>query len=244
MCTLSFIAKHNGFLVGMNRDELLSRGVAQPPILRKVPGTTALFPTDVEGGSWIAVTETGNCFAVLNRNGGDRRKKQRSRGELVIKVLGSAGFPDAEALLGGSELARYLPFRLVALFSSAEQVFEWVWDSRRLTSIEHGWQSRHWFSSGISDEEATRTRSRVFDSAWDESDAGERDWLRRVHRSHGEIAGAFSVCVHRDDAGSVSYTEVSVNHSEIAMSYGPGSPCQSAPMSEIVIRRPLTVSIL
>lgn len=244
MCTLSFIPGDDGFLVGMNRDELLSRGSAEPPSVHEIRGVKALYPTDVEGGAWIAATEFGNTFAILNRNGGDPRKKRQSRGALVTGVLGSAGFSQVESSMKRTDLAQFLPFRLIAIFASTKQVYEWIWDGRKLSVIELGWQSRHWFSSGISDEQATRSRSQVFESGWKQPNAGERDWLRRVHRSHGETAGAFSICVHRDDAASVSYTEVSVNRSEIAMSYSAGSPCQNAAIFGIVIPRLQTVSTL
>ena len=243
MCTLSFIPKHEGFLVGMNRDELLSRGSAEPPSVHEVRGMKALYPTDVEGGTWIAASEIGNIFAILNRNGGGPRKKQRSRGELVTGIIGSSGFQEVESSLNRTDLTQYLPFRLIGIFHG-KQAFEWTWSGKQLDLIEHGWQSRHWFSSGISDEQATESRSRIFESAWGKPDAGQRDWLRRVHCSHGEMAGAFSICVHRDDAASLSYTEVLVNQSEIAMSYRPGSPCQNVPMTEIVVPRLRTVSTL
>ena len=237
MCTLSFIPKGDGFLVGMNRDELLSRGAAEQPCLHEINGTKAVFPLDIEGGTWIAATETGNCFALLNRNGGDRSQKQRSRGEIVKRVLGSGGFPEVASVLNQIDLTQYLPFRLVGLSSTARQASEWTWDGQQLAIITHGWQPRHWFSSGASDERATNSRGRVFDGAWKEPAAGNSEWLRRIHRSHGELAGAFSVCVHRDDASSVSYSEVLVDQSRVSMSYRPGSPCQNAPMSEIVISR-------
>lgn len=244
MCTLSFIPKSDGFLVGMNRDELLSRGAAQPPSLHDIRGTTTVFPLDVEGGTWIAATEPGNCFALLNRNGGDPRLKRRSRGELVTLVLASSGCREVESALDQIDLTQYLPFRLVGFFGSAMQAFEWTWDGQRLATIAHGWEPRHWYSSGVSDEQATISRARIFEAAAKDPDAGSSEWLRRIHRSHKDKAGAFSVCVHRDDAASLSYTEVLVSRSHIAMSYRPGSPCEDASTSEIAVPRLKAISSL
>jgi hypothetical protein len=36
------------------------------------------------------------------------------------------------------------------------------------------------------------------------------------------------VCVHRDDAATVSFTEIEVSDTEARMSYRPGSPCLEA----------------
>ena len=33
-------------------------------------------------------------------------------------------------------------------------------------------------------------------------------WMRRLHRSHVPAPGPFSICVHREDARTVSYTEI------------------------------------
>ena len=51
-------------------------------------------------------------------------------------------------------------------------------------------------------------------------------WLRSLHSSHIPDAGAFSVCVHRPDAATVSYTEVECGPRELRMSYLAGNPCE------------------
>jgi hypothetical protein len=49
--------------------------------------------------------------------------------------------------------------------------------------------------------------------------------MRRLHQNHGAAAGPFSICVHRDDAATLSYTEVEVTSRELVMRYRPGQPC-------------------
>jgi transport and Golgi organization protein 2 len=238
VCTLSFLPETNGYLVAMNRDELLTRGTAQPPAIQTVRGVKALFPTDVEGGTWIAVTERGDTWALLNRNGGTRSPKNVSRGQLVLGALATFDNDDLSTWLQELGLFNFLPFRLVGINLSDRKLREWTWDGDQLSTPNHGWRANHWFSSGISDANAAEIRGKLFETGRAEPDSGTMNWLRRMHRSHGSAPGAFSVCVHRDDAATVSYTEVEVTAAGMRMRYLRGSPCLDTPVQELGL--PLT----
>lgn len=57
----------------------------------------------------------------------------------------------------------------------------------------------------------------------------------RWHASHAEHAAegdAYSVCMHREDARTVSCTLVRVGPRRVAMRYQPGHPCAGAPLVE------------
>src|SRR5438477_7286592 len=66
MCTVSFIPKHQGFYLAMNRDEKRSRPIAVPPRIVRIAGRSAIFPLDPNGGSWIAVNDAGVCLVLIN----------------------------------------------------------------------------------------------------------------------------------------------------------------------------------
>ena len=66
MCTVTFIARKNGFALGMNRDEKLARATARPPSIEEIGGRRALFPSEPSGGTWIGVNDTGAGFALVN----------------------------------------------------------------------------------------------------------------------------------------------------------------------------------
>src|SRR5262249_31221549 len=83
----------------------------------------------------------------------------------------------------------------------------------------------HWFSSGASDEMAERIRGEACRVAWQEQDAGSLPWLRALHSSHGLGAGPFSVCAHRPDAGTVSYSEIAFDANTATIRYISGPPC-------------------
>ena len=69
-------------------------------------------------------------------------------------------------------------------------------------------------------------RGKTFQRAVRQHSAGSQDWLRRLHRSHSPKAGPFSTCMHRADAATVSYTEVTVSGREALIRYHAGAPCQ------------------
>ena len=60
---------------------------------------------------------------------------------------------------------------------------------------------------------------------------GRLDWLRRLHRSHSPQRGPFSICMHRRDAATVSYTEVAVSKRRATMRYKSGPCCSNKAMA-------------
>lgn len=225
MCTFSFSPTRDGLLVAMNRDESLRRQSAQPPQLFTCNATQALYPAESSGGTWLAVNEYGLLLALLNRNGGGaHREGQRSRG-LVIPGLIHTPLSDWPRALQSARVDAMRPFTLVALDLVARRVTETAWDGAQLAAIEHPWAPRHWFSSGLSDAEATRVRGRTC-QVFREHFRITADSLRELHRSHSPERGTYSVCVHRDDAATVSYSEVQISGSRVHFGYAAGPPCE------------------
>ncbi len=66
MCTVSFIARKNGYALAMNRDERLTRVVGLPPPKKAINGLTIILPSEPGGGTWIAVNKSGVTFALIN----------------------------------------------------------------------------------------------------------------------------------------------------------------------------------
>jgi len=52
MCTLTFIPKSFGYLIGMNRDERLSREQALSPQIFAFGKLEAVYPREPGGGTW------------------------------------------------------------------------------------------------------------------------------------------------------------------------------------------------
>ena len=246
MCTVTFIARQRGYCLGMNRDEKLTRPTGLPPKKRSINGRGVISPSEPGGGTWIAVNDHGAALALINgysitaRVGG----KAVSRGE-VINSLSAAISPDfADAALAGLPLDRINPYRLIGVFPVTGEIVEWRWNLKQLVRKNHRWKSQQWISSGFDEPIAQRARSITFHQARRQHSAGSLDWLRRLHRSHSPHAGPFSTCMHRADAATVSYTEVTVSSRQATMRYHAGVPCREFKhyVRHFCLQRPIPVS--
>jgi uncharacterized protein with NRDE domain len=66
MCTVTFIARQNGYALGMNRDEKVTRVTALPPARFCLAGRTVLCPSEPGGGTWIGINDAGSTLALIN----------------------------------------------------------------------------------------------------------------------------------------------------------------------------------
>ncbi len=229
MCTLSFVPGRNSYLIGMNRDERLTRPMAYPPRITGAGTIQAIYPREDGGGTWIGANETGISFALLNRNSkSGAAEKLRSRGEVIPPLLESRDRRSAEQRIARIDLRDVFAFRLVAFFPAEGAICQWNWDTEQQLEMFHlPWRARHWFSSGISDELAREVRGLSCTEAWKQRDAGSLAWLRNLHASHAPEQGSFSICMHRQDAATVSYTEIVCDSRDLVMRYRAGHPCES-----------------
>jgi len=228
MCTLSVITRDSGYLLAMNRDERIGRGAGNPPKVHRLHGTTAIYPSEGTGGTWISTNEHGVTLALLNWNDVVRHPlagETRSRGQIITAVAGSSRMLGVRAVLDFLELKHTLPFRLIGVIAAEEAIGEWRWDGSRLTFHSQAWESRHWFSSSLSDEQAASERGAACRDAQGEPNAGSIRWLRRLHASHLG-GGSFSLCVHREDVQTLSYTEVIVTPAGVELSHFRDRPCK------------------
>ncbi len=230
MCTLSFLPQKSGYLVAMNRDELKNRPIAAPPALHRVGRLDLLYPQEPSGGTWIGANSHGTLLAIMNCNAprdfSRSSPKLRTRGIIIPMLLQEESHDETDRSLRAFSLAGMQSFRLFGIFRADSLIRQWHWDGNRLISHNHDWSRSHWFSSSRSDALAEAGRGKTFETSWHEDlpDAGA--WLRSLHASHVPEAGAFSVCVHREDAATVSYSEVLCTLQELRMTYQPGNPCE------------------
>lgn len=243
MCTVTFIGRKNGYALGTNRDERLSRAKGLPPAVQQRGGCKVMAPVEPSGGTWIALNDLGVCFALINwyamvTNG---PAKPVSRGNIIPSVIQASSIGDAERLLARVQLKRIKPFRLIGVFGNTRQIVEWRWDGDRLLARKHGWGRRQWISSGFDEPQAQRVRSRIFRSALNLSKVGSLQWLRRLHGSHRPENGPFATCMHRADAATVSYTEVVATPRQSVLRYHDGSLClcSSARWTKVISPRPV-----
>jgi hypothetical protein len=236
MCTVTFIARKNGYALGMNRDEQRSRVAGLPPSKKILDGCAVIAPCEPGGGTWIALNDAGVTFALINWYSITARVKAEtvSRGQ-VVNAAYAAKTPDlASSVLAQLPLPRINPFRLIGVFPATNQIAEWRWDLKTLVRKKHRWQDQQWISSGFDEPAAQRVRSRTFRAALKQKSAGSLGWLRRLHRSHLPQAGPFSICMHRPDAATVSCSEIIVFKDKASLRYYAGAPCGVTSLSAAV----------
>jgi hypothetical protein len=226
MCTLSFNPNPTGYSAAMNRDELLARPASLPPVIRAYQGVQTIYPTEPSGGAWIACNNFGNLLALLNWNDSPQpptSEVQISRGTLIPRLILNPDAASTHAQIFGLDLTNVFPFRLVGIFQHDRFKSEWRWNGSALEQLSFPWARKHWFSSSLSDASAEKQRGALCNSV--PAETGKSDWLRELHRSHFPEPGPFSICVHRPDAATVSYTEVHIADGRVSMNYLHGHPC-------------------
>jgi len=228
MCTVTFLPRPTGYALAMNRDEKRARPPGLPPARKTIAGCVVVYPFEPGGGTWVALNERGATLALINWYAVSARVQDDpvSRG-VIIPALSTAATP---AMVGSGlarlPLERINPFRLVGVFPFSRRVIEWRWDLKQRTRRQHRWRAQQWISSGFDEPGAQEVRGGVFRQALTQASAGTLDWLRRLHRSHMPEAGPFSTCMHRADAVTVSYTEISVVGLRAGIRSISGAPCE------------------
>ena len=190
----------------MNRDEQVSRPRALTPRRHWTGTRVSLYPSEAGGGTWIGVNDAGLSLALINWYAKPQRDRSLcvSRGIIIPHLLAAETLADMAAMFADLPLAKINPFRLIATSVKERRLCEWRWDGTALTRKRFGWARRHWFSSGYDEAMVNKKRGAVLGTAVKSSLTPAR--LRTLHKSHLPERGPFSICMHRAEAKSVSYT--------------------------------------
>ncbi len=163
MCTLTFVAVSNKFIITHNRDEKILRHRALEPRNYLVNKQVILFPKDEKaGGTWFAISKKGTIIVLLN--GGEVKHEQKlsyrkSRGIIVLDLITSKIVINEWDLIN---LEHIEPFTLVLFENSNLYQLRWngteklkvlidktkphIWSSATLYSAEIVEQRVHWFN--------------------------------------------------------------------------------------------------
>ncbi len=251
MCTVSFLPRPDGgYLLGTNRDESPRRAPALPPEVRVLSAgagerrveVTVLSPTDGEaGGTWVALDDHGRALCVLNgdRPGLPTPPDAPSRGLLVLELMAHAT-PDAvlSALQQRQERGalREKAFKLLVVQPGdgrrSAHCTQLEWDGRSVQQVDRLSEPFTLVSSSVDPEGVAASRRRAVEQLARLAHADlehVREAQRRFHATHAPSApggDAYSVCMHRAEASTVSFTQLSVDAERVVMDYRPGAPCQ------------------
>ncbi len=152
MCTVTLIPIPGGVRLVTNRDESRGRPPAEPPEVRIIcDGVRAIYPLDPqEGGTWVAVTDRGLIFTLLNANPttsqsthsssanqesagaathGARVRVSKalySRGSIILRLTEAGDIDHAVGIARELDLDLYSPFRLLIADTQSVQVAAWT----------------------------------------------------------------------------------------------------------------------
>ena len=146
MCTVSYIPTKNGVILTSNRDEHISRGIAQYPEFYLLNNKKLVFPKDSKaGGTWFISNENGDTGVLLNgafEKHTPLLQYRKSRGHVLPEIFQSDS--PFEALkhynLQGIE-------NFTIILWEEEQLREIKWDGDRLRAKKHDSEQAHIWSS-------------------------------------------------------------------------------------------------
>jgi hypothetical protein len=242
MCTVSWLARAGGYELFCNRDERRARKAALLPSVGVTHGVRFVAPTDGEaGGTWIGVNEHGLTLCLLNRYAAGEVPGAcdfQSRGLLLPDLLSRRDPIEVTAAVARAWLRQFQPFTLLALAPGpAASVVSWT--GRRLLVAEDDCDSlMPLTSSSFAGAEATRVRRELFRSMTAGPAEPAPELHERYHRSHSPGPGPLSVCMHRLEASTVSFSRVRVNTHSAEFFYQPGPPCAGAQGVRVSLPRP------
>lgn len=221
MCTVSWLHEDDGYRLLCNRDEKRDRLPALEPHGETRRGVRFLAPIDGErGGTWLCVNEyglglcllNGACLSGLVESSGTGR----SRGEVPLALADARTTHQACARLADIELSAYAPFTL-AIAQPGKPVAVAEWDGQRLTVMLDGDSFVPLISSSVDQAGVRAARQAEF---------ARTSGLENFHRSHGDGPSAYSPCMHRADAETVSWSEIHVTANHVRLVYSDGPPCR------------------
>ena len=227
MCTASWLPGTDGYFLCFNRDENRSRLPGRPPSRMMVGGLRVVAPSDGNhGGTWIGVNEAGLTVAVANRYQVPRPPlpaERVSRGLLVMELLGQGSLRALERALSGGRLEQYEPFTLVGL-ERGVPAHLWSWDGEMLGAWREEEPGLLLASSAVDQEAAASARRDTFAQAAARGPLDPKT-LAAIHASHRPVRGPLSVCMHREEASTVSFTMVTAGRGRISLAHANGPPC-------------------
>ena len=240
MCTVSWLRQVEGYVLLCNRDERRTRKPASGPKIGEVRGVSFVAPVDGDhGGSWIGTNQFGLTLCLLNRYGNwkpDPNRDYTSRGLLLIDLLDCRCSQHLSERLDHLELYRFQPFTMVVL-SVDEPATLIDWTGLEWTIQLDAEARMPLTSSSLKDPNVSTLRHELFAEMVSQRGSIDQELLHKFHRSHRPKRGPRSVCMHRDDAVSVSLSIVSVGPAAVEFLYHPQSPCLKATEEKVSLKR-------
>ena len=231
MCTASWLHQKSGYTLFFNRDELRTRQIARSPEIFEKNGVQFIAPIDSDaGGSWIGVNEFGLSLCLLNYYHSDfqpdPQKKYISRGLLLLSLLDSKNQEAILQRLQQVAFANYNSF-ILGIFAPEKPVIAAIWGGTGNVLKFKKNLPPPLSSSSFDSLAVIAGRKQLYRENISANGEPAPAMLASYHKSHLPNAGPYSVCMHREDAHTVSFSQITVDHQTIEFKYTPGSPCKT-----------------
>jgi hypothetical protein len=236
VCTVSWLRTSDGYHLLCSRDERLTRKPASAPFVQQRHSVRFISPTDGDhGGSWIAVNEVGLTFCLLNRYACERCRGEtgtdyQSRGLLLMELVDCISLAEVRTRISWFDLDQFQPFTIVVL-SPVQPALLCHWNGRDIRLESDGDEGMPLTSSSLDQKGVEACRKRLFERVLAERGHLDIQLLFDFHSSHLPVCGAYSPCMHREDASTVSFSWVTVAKDSIRFCYLPGAPCSYESLS-------------
>lgn len=244
---MSWLRQPAGYQVLFNRDELRTRKPAEAPRIHGVNGKRFISPIDGDfGGTWLGINEFGMTLGLLNRyvdNAGPAQSSESkpgrlftSRGSLVQELLQCQSISEIENQLLRMRLERFQPFTL-AIISAEGDIRLSIWSGRRLQiQTQSGSDIGFITSSSHDTRNVMKSREVQFRNLRTKYGVVDIEMLSELHRSHTPARGPNAICMHRNDAGTVSFSRIDFSHDISKFTYYPAALCQRAIPTAVQMR--------
>lgn len=247
MCTVTIVPIASGsdgdagFRMACSRDESHGRPPAVPPQSKTIDGVNTLMPIDPgSGGTWVGVNGHGLALTLLNYNLPDPPTgRDRSRGLVIPALLGAASVDEVVELAGPIERERMMPFRLVACDGRRVLLWRGTEPIAQAEVTQWSGEPMMWTSSGLGDHLVEGPRRELFDSWFGDAPGELLEQQAALHRHQWPGREHLSVCMHREDACTVSYTTIDIVADRITMTYHPDRPDRDASDTNATLQRRL-----
>jgi YD repeat-containing protein len=231
MCTVSWLCEKDSLEVFFNRDESRTRQPALPPdtFFQHDARYVAAIDADA-GGTWLAANELGVVVAILNYYQAQQDLASGdfiSRGKLVTSLMDAGSGVEVDKRITKAFMSDYRSCILLVFEKGEGEPTRFTWDGQHLLREQLTHPMRPITTSSYRTDEVVATRLAAFDTLVDAS-APTPDQLQRFHRHQHPDDPAFSVCMSRPDARTVSFSRVTVGEDSVTYSYFPHGPSMSA----------------
>lgn len=236
MCTVTWLRHNHGdYAVFFNRDEQRRRATAHPPAVHNTGGVRYLAALDGEaGGTWLAANEHGLTLGLLNYYEAEhvwRACQPRSRGLLVLSLIDEPELDEVTRRVRDLRADEYHPFILVAFDRRTTRAH--TWDGRRIGVRDLGEEDLPLSTSSFDTPSVLARRGTAFRRLRETQHGLTPASLQQFHDSHDPHGGAYSVCMSRQDAHTVSFSRVRVTAGEVEFFYEPRADGRPAGASAI-----------